>query len=216
MRAKPSGTPRALRVLALLGLAVAAAAAPAAAQGPLARTYAAHGFSALSAGDFAGASREFSVALDLYPPYVDAYVGRAVALLAQDRLLESWEDLTTAKRYDEDAFRKAAIDELMQGIEVVSRLASYGNFLAAAKRDAEAVQAAEWTGRFGATLYAFPTGDGAALGFAPEDVLKKYARELQALGRQGEASQTEAIADAYLGHRLENWRRQQEQYEKEQ
>ena len=208
--------PKALRVLALLGLAVAAAAAPSAAQGPLARTYAAHGFSALGAGDFQGASREFGVALDLYPPYVDAYIGRAVALIAQDRLLESWSDLTTAKRYDEGGSRKAAVDELMQGIEVASRLASYGTFLAAAKRDAEAVQVAEWADRFLTTLYAFPTGDGAALGFAPEDVLKKYALELRALGRQAEASQTEAIADAYLGHRLENWRRQQEQYEKEQ
>ena len=212
--------PKVLRFLALLGFALAvaaaAAAAPAAAQGPLARTYAAHGFAALGAGDFAGAIREFNGALDLYPPYVDAYVGRAVAGIAQDRLLESWDDLTTAKRYDEDAARKAAIDELMQGIEVAARLASYGNFLAAAKRDAEAVQVIQWTGRFRTTLYASPPGDDAALRFAPEDVLKKYAQELLALGRQPEASQTEGIADAYRGHRLENWRRQQEQYEKEQ
>jgi tetratricopeptide (TPR) repeat protein len=208
--------PRVLGVLALLGFALAAAAAPAAAQGPLARTYAAHGSSALDAGDFADAIREFSVALDLYPSYVDAYVGRAVALIAQDRLLESWGDLKTAKRYEEDAARKAAVDELMKGIEVAARLASYRTFLASAQRDAEAVQVADWTGRFRATLYAFPAGDGTALGFAPEDVLKKYARELRALGRQTEASQTEAIADAYLGHRLESWRRQQEQYEKEQ
>jgi tetratricopeptide (TPR) repeat protein len=205
-----------LRVLALLGFVVAAAAAPAAAQGPLARTYAAHGFSALGAGDFAGAVREFSEALDLYPPYVDAYVGRAAAMIAQDRLLESWSDLTAAKRYDEDAVRQAAVDELMQGIEVVSRLGSYGNFLAAAKRNAEAVQAVEWANRFRTSLYAIPPEDGAALGFAPEDVLKNYARDLRAVGRQTEASQTDAIADAYLGHRLANWRRQLEQYEKEQ
>ena len=208
--------PRALRVLALLGFALAAASAPAAAQGPLARTYATYGFSALGAGDFAGALREFGVALDLYPPYADAYVGRAVAMIAQDRLLESWGDLMTAKRHEEDASRKTAVDELMQGIEVASRLASYGTSLAAAKRDAEAVQVTEWTGRFRTTLYALPAEDGTALGFAPEDVLKKYAGELRALGRQGEASQTEAIADAYLGHRLANWRRQLEQYEKEQ
>lgn len=208
--------PRVLRVLALLGFGLAAAAAPAAAQGPLARTYAAHGFAALGAGDFAGAIREFDVALDLYPPYVDAYVGRAGAGIAQDRLLESWDDLTTAKRYDEDAARKAAIDELMQGIEVAARLASYGNFLASAKRDVEAVQVAEWTGRFRTNLYAFPPDDDAALGFAPEDALKKYAQELRALGRQSDASQTEAIADAYRGHRLENWRRQREQYDKKQ
>ena len=208
--------PRALRVLALLGFTLAAAAAPAAAQGPLARTYAAHGFSALGAGDFPGAFREFSVALDLYPTYVDAYVGRAVAMIAQDRLLESWSDLTAARRYEEDAARKAAVDELMQGIEVASRLGSYGNFLASAKRDAEAVQAAEWARRFRTSLYAMPAEDGAALGFAPEDVLKKYARDLRALGRQTEASQTDAIADAYFGHRLESWRRQLEQYEKEQ
>lgn len=206
---------RVLRVLALAGLAIAAAAAPAAAQGPIARTYAAHGFAALGAGDFAGAIREFKGALDLYPSYVDAHIGRAVAFVAQDRLLESWEELTTAKRYDEDAARKAAVDELMQGIEVAARLASYRNFLASAKRDADAVQVAEWAGRFRATLSAFPR-DGAALSFAPEDVLKEYARELLALGRQSEASRTEAIADAYLGHRLENWRRQKEQYEKEQ
>ena len=206
---------RVLRVLALAGPAVAAAAVPAAAQGPIARTYAAHGFAALGAGDFAGAIREFKGALDLYPSYVDAHIGRAVAFVAQDRLLESWEDLTTAKRYDEDAARKAAVDELMQGIEVAARLASYRNFLASAKRDADAVQVGEWAGRFRATLSAFPR-DGAALGFAPDDVLKEYARELRALGRQTEASRTEAIADAYLGHRLESWRRLQEQYEKEQ
>ncbi len=206
---------RVLRVLALAGPAVAAAAVPAAAQGPIARTYAAYGFAALGAGDFAGAIREFKGALDLYPSYVDAHIGRAVAFVAQDRLLESWEDLTTAKRYDEDAARKAAVDELMQGIEVAARLASYRNFLASAKRDADAVQVGEWAGRFRATLSAF-SRDGAALSFAPDDVLKEYARELRALGRQTEASRTEAIADAYLGHRLESWRRLQEQYEKEQ
>jgi tetratricopeptide (TPR) repeat protein len=208
--------PRAFRVLALLAFVVAAAAAPAAAQGPLARTYAAYGFSALGAGDFAGAFREFSVALDLYPSYVDAYVGRAVALIAQDRLLESWEDLTTAKRYDEDAAKKAAIDELMLGIEVAARLASYGNFLAASKRDAESVQVAEGAIRFRTTLYASSAGDGAAIGFAPEDTLKKYAGELRTQGRETEATRTEAIADAFLGHRLASWRRQQEQYKKEQ
>jgi hypothetical protein len=216
MQGLQSALSRAVRALTLVGLALAAAASPAAAQGPLARTYAAHGFSALGASDFPGALREFSVALDLYPPYVDAYVGRAVAAIAQDRLLEAWDDLTTAKRYDEDASRKAAVDELMQGIEVLTRLASYGNFLAAAKRDADAVQVAEWTSRFRATLYAMPAEDPEALGFAPEDVLKKYASDLRPLGRQAEASQTEAIADAYQGHRLANWRRQQEQYEKEQ
>lgn len=185
-------------------------AAPATAQGPLARTYADHGFSALGAGDFGGAVREFSEAIGLYPPYVDAYVGRATAFIAQDRLLESWADLTAAKRLDEDAARRTAVDELMQGIEVLARLESYGAFLATSKRDAGAVQVTEWTGRFRATLYAFPAESAPALDFAPEDVLRTHARELRAAGRQAEASQTEAIAEAYLGHRLENWRRQLE------
>ena len=207
--------PRVVRIFALLGLGLAAAAAPAAAQGPLARTYAAHGFSALDAGDFAGAFREFTAALGLYPPYVDAYVGRAMAAIAQDRLLESWADLQSAKRHDDDPARKAAVDELMQGIEVASRLASYRTFLAGAKRDADATQVAQWTDRFRATLYTLQPEDSAILGFAPDEVLKRYAAELLALGRSSEARKTEAIADAYRGHRMENWRRQQEQYDKE-
>src|SRR5437016_10691260 len=129
--------PRIVRILALLGF-VLAAATPVAAQGPLARTYAAYGFRALGSGDFGGAVREFTEALELYPLYVDAYVGRAMAGIAQDRLLEAWGDLQRAKRYDDDPGRKAAIEELMQGVEVTSRLASYAAFLAGAKRDADA------------------------------------------------------------------------------
>jgi tetratricopeptide (TPR) repeat protein len=204
---------RTVSILALLGLVTAAA--PVGAQGPLARTYAAYGFSALGAGDFGGAIREFTGALELYPLYVDAYVGRAMAGIAQDRLLEAWDDLQRAKRYGDDPARQVSIDELMQGVEVTSRLASYAAFLAGAKRDADAVQVTEWTNRFRATLYTLPPEESTAIDFAPHEVLKKYAAELRPLGRQDEASQTEALADAYLGHQMENWRRQREQYEKE-
>jgi hypothetical protein len=123
--------------------------------------------------------------------------------------------LQTAKRYDDDPARKAAIDELMQGIEITARLANYGAFLAGTKRAADAVQVTEWAGRFRATLYTLTPEESTALGFAPDDVLRKYAAELRALARLAEASQTEALADAYLGHQMENWRRQQEQYAKE-
>ena len=203
-----------IRILALLGLVLAAPATPVAAQGPLARTYAAYGFRALGSGNFDGAVREFTEALELYPLYVDAYVGRAMAGIAQDRLLEAWGDLQRATRYDDDPARKAAIEELMQGVEVTSRLASYAAFLAA-KRDADATQVAEWANRFRATLYTLPPEDSATLGFAPHEVLKKYAAELRPLGQQAEASQTEAVAAAYLGHQMENWRRQREEYAKE-
>ena len=128
--------PRTVRILALLGF-VLAAATPVAAQGPLARTYAAYGFRALGSGDFGGAVREFTEALELYPLYVDAYVGRAMAGIAQDRLLEAWGDLQRAKRYDDDPGRKAAIEELMQGVEVTSRLASYAAFLAGVGKNDE-------------------------------------------------------------------------------
>lgn len=207
--------PMTIRLLVLLGLGLAAAATPVAAQGPLARTYAEHGFSALASGDFKSAIREFTEAQELYQPYVDAYVGRAMAGIAQDRLLEAWADLQTAKRYDDDPARKAAVDELMQGIEITARLAGYGAFLAGAKRAADPVQVTEWADRFRATLYTLTPEESTALGFAPDEVLKKYATELRALARQTEASQTEALADAYLGHHMENWRRQQEQYAKE-
>ena len=206
---------RSIRILALLGLGLAFAATPVAAQGPLARTYAAYGFSALGSGNFDGAVREFTAAIELYPLYVDAYVGRAMAGIAQDRLLEAWGDLQRAKRYDDDPAGKAAVEELMQGVEVTSRLASYAAFLAGDKRDADAIQVAGWTDRFRATLYTLPPEESTALGFAPHEVLKKYAAELQALARPVEASRTEALADAYLGHQMENWRRQREQYEKE-
>ena len=158
--------PRTVRILALLGF-VLAAATPVAAQGPLARTYAAYGFRALGSGDFGGAVREFTEALELYPLYVDAYVGRAMAGIAQDRLLEAWGDLQRAKRYDDDPGRKAAIEELMQGVEVTSRLASYAAFLAGAKRDADAAQVAGWADRFRATLYTLPRG--------PEEVRRRAA-----------------------------------------
>jgi hypothetical protein len=204
-----------VRILALLGLGLAAAATPVAAQGPLARTYAAYGFSALGSGDFGRAVREFTGALELYALYVDAYVGRAMAGIAQDRLLEAWGDLQRAKRYDDEPDRKTAIDELMQGVEVTSRLTSYAAFLAGAKRDADAVQVTGWADRFRATLYTLPPEESTAIDFAPDEALKKYAAELRVLGRQAEASQTEALADAYLGHQMENWRRQREQYEKE-
>ena len=202
---------RTVRILALLGF-VLAAATPVAAQGPLARTYAAYGFRALGSGDFGGAVREFTEALELYPLYVDAYVGRAMAGIAQDRLLEAWGDLQRAKRYDDDPGRKAAIEELMQGVEVTSRLASYAAFLAGATRDANAAQVAGWADRFRATLYTLPPEESTAIDFAPHEVLKKYAAELRPLGRQGEASQTEALASAYLSHQMENWRRQREEY----
>jgi tetratricopeptide (TPR) repeat protein len=207
--------PRTVRLLVLLGLGLTAAASPVAAQGPLARTYAEHGFSALASGDFDGAIREFTEAAELYPPYVDAYIGRAMAGIAQDRLLEAWADLQTAKRYDDDPARKAAVEELMQGIEITARLASYGAFLAGAKRAADAVQVTEWAERFRATLYTLTPEEREALGFAPDEVLKTYATELRTLGRQAEASRTEALADAYLGHHMENWRGQLEQYAKE-
>ena len=203
--------PRTVRILALLGF-VLAAATPVAAQGPLARTYAAYGFRALGSGDFGGAVREFTEALELYPLYVDAYVGRAMAGIAQDRLLEAWGDLQRAKRYDDDPGRKAAIEELMQGVEVTSRLASYAAFLAGATRDADAAQVAGWADRFRATLYTLPPEESTAIDFAPHEVLKKYAAELRPLGRQGEASQTDALASAYLSHQMENWRRQREEY----
>ena len=206
--------PRTVRMLALLGF-VLAAATPVAAQGPLARTYAAYGFRALGSGDFGGAVREFTEALELYPLYVDAYVGRAMAGIAQDRLLEAWGDLQRAKRYDDDPGRKAAIEELMQGVEVTSRLASYAAFLAGAKRDDDAAQVAGWADRFRATLYTLPPEESTAIDFAPHEVLKKYAAELRPLGRQGEASQTDALANAYLSHQMENWRRQREEYAKE-
>jgi tetratricopeptide (TPR) repeat protein len=206
---------RTVRILALLGLVLAATATPVAAQGPLARTYAAYGFRALGSGNFDGAVREFTEALELYPLYVDAYVGRAMAGIAQDRLLEAWGDLQRAKRYDDDPARRAAVEELMQGVEVTSRLASYAAFLAGAKRDADAIQVAEWVNRFRATLYTLPPEDSATLGFAPYEVLKKYAAELRPLGQQADASHTEALADAYLGHQMVNWRRQREEYAKE-
>lgn len=206
---------RTVRILAVLGLALAAAVTPVAAQGPLARTYAAYGFRALGSGDFGGAVREFTEALELYPLYVDAYVGRAMAGIAQDRLLEAWADLQRAKRYDDDPTRKVAIEELMQGVEVTSRLASYAAFLAGARREAEAAQVAGWADRFRAALYTVPPEESTALDFAPHDVLKKYAAELRPLGRQAEADQTEALADAYLGHQMESWRRQREEYAKE-
>jgi tetratricopeptide (TPR) repeat protein len=206
--------PRTVRILALLGF-VLAAATPVAAQGPLARTYAAYGFRALGSGDFGGAVREFTEALELYPLYVDAYVGRAMAGIAQDRLLEAWGDLQRAKRYDDDPGRKAAIEELMQGVEVTSRLASYAAFLAGATRDADAAQVAGWADRFRATLYTLPPEESTAIDFAPHEVLKKYAAELRPLGRQGEASKTDALANAYLSHQMENWRRQREEYAKE-
>ena len=206
---------RTVRILAVLGLALAAAVTPVAAQGPLARTYAAYGFRALGSGDFGGAIREFTEALELYPLYVDAYVGRAMAGIAQDRLLEAWADLQRAKRYDDDPTRKVAIEELMQGVEVTSRLASYAAFLAGARREAEAAQVAGWADRFRATLYTVPPEESTALDFAPHDVLKKYAAELRPLGRQAEAVHTEALADAYLGHQMEGWRRQREEYAKE-
>jgi tetratricopeptide (TPR) repeat protein len=205
---------RTVRILALLGLALAAAVTPVAAQGPLARTYAAYGFRALGSGDFGGAVREFTEALELYPLYVDAYVGRAMAGIAQDRLLEAWADLQRAKRYDDDPTRKIAIEELMQGIEVTSRLASYAAFLAGARREADAAQVARWADRFRATLYTIPP-ESMVLDFAPHDVLKTYAAELRPLGRQAEAGHTEALADAYLGHQMESWRRQREEYAKE-
>jgi hypothetical protein len=206
--------PRTVRILALLGF-VLAAATPVAAQGPLARTYAAYGFRALGSGDFGGAVREFTEALELYALYVDAYVGRAMAGIAQDRLLEAWGDLQRAKRYDDDPGRKAAIEELMQGVEVTSRLASYAAFLAGARRDADAAQVAGWADRFRATLYTLPPEESTAIDFAPHEVLKKYAAELRPLGRQGEASQTDALANAYLSHQMENWRGQREEYAKE-
>jgi len=204
-----------VRILAVLGLALAAAVTPVAAQGPLARTYAAYGFRALGSGDFGGAVREFTEALELYPLYVDAYVGRAMAGIAQDRLLEAWADLQRAKRYDDDPTRKVAIEELMQGVEVTSRLASYAAFLAGGRREADAAQVAGWADRFRAALYTVPPEESTALDFAPHDVLKKYAAELRPLGRQAEADQTEALADAYLGHQMESWRRQREEYAKE-
>jgi tetratricopeptide (TPR) repeat protein len=206
---------RTVRILAVLGLALAAAVTPVAAQGPLARTYAAYGFRALGSGDFGGAVREFTEALELYPLYVDAYVGRAMAGIAQDRLLEAWADLQRAKRYDDDPTRKVAIEELMQGVEVTSRLASYAAFLAGSRREADAAQVAGWADRFRATLYTVPPEESTALDFAPHDVLKKYAAELRPLGRQAEAGHTEALADAYLGHQMESWRRQREEYAKE-
>ena len=206
---------RTVRILALIGLVLAAAVTPVAAQGPLARTYAAYGFRALGSGDFGGAVREFTEALELYPLYVDAYVGRAMAGIAQDRLLEAWADVQRAKRYDDDPTRKVAIEELMQGVEVTSRLASYAAFLAGARREAEAAQVSGWADRFRATLYTVPPEESTALDFAPHDVLKKYAAELRPLGRQAEAVHTEALADAYLGHQMESWRRQREEYAKE-
>ena len=206
---------RTVRILALLGLVLAATATPVAAQGPLARTYAAYGFRALGLGNFDGAVREFTEALELYPLYVDAYVGRAMAGIAQDRLLEAWGDLQRAKRYDDDPARRAAIEELMQGVEVTSRLASYAALLAGAKRDADAIQVAEWANRFRATLYTLPPEDSATLGFAPHEVLKKYAAEMRPLGQQADASHTETLADAYLSHQMVNWRRQREEYAKE-
>ena len=202
---------RTVRILALIGLVLAAALTPVAAQGPLARTYAAYGFRALGSGDFGGAVREFTEALELYPLYVDAYVGRAMAGIAQDRLLEAWADLQRAKRYDDDPTRKVAIEELMQGVEVTSRLTSYAAFLAGARREADAAQVAGWADRFRATLYTIPP-ESTVLDFAPHDVLKKYAAELRPLGRQAEAGHTEALADAYLGHQMESWRRQREEY----
>jgi tetratricopeptide (TPR) repeat protein len=205
---------RTVRILALIGLVLAAALTPVAAQGPLARTYAAYGFRALGSGDFGGAVREFTEALELYPLYVDAYVGRGMAGIAQDRLLEAWADLQRAKRYDDDPTRKVAIEELMQGVEVTARLASYAAFLAGARREADAAQVAGWADRFRATLYTIPP-ESTVLDFAPHDVLKKYAAELRPLGRQAEAGHTEALADAYLGHQMESWRRQREEYAKE-
>ena len=135
-----------------------------------------------------------------------------MAGIAQDRLLEAWGDLQRAKRYDDDPGRKAAIEELMQGVEVTSRLASYAAFLAGATRDADAAQVAGWADRFRATLYTLPPEESTAIDFAPHEVLKKYAAELRPLGRPGEASKTDALANAYLSHQMENWRRQREEY----
>ena len=200
---------RAVCSLLLLSLI---AGAPAAAQGPLARTYAEHGFSALASGDTDGALREFAAAVDLYPQYVDALVGHAIAAIAQNRLLEAWGDLEKARRYDDDEARKVAVGEPMQGIEVATRLEGYAAFLAQAKQDGEASRVTEWAGRFRAWMSAIPPEDPAALGFDPDEVLWKYAAALGAAGRRAEAGSTASLADAYAAHQMANWRQQQELY----
>lgn len=196
------------RSVALLGLGLMMLAAPVAAQGPLARTYFDHGIWALDAGDFDGAAREFTAALDFYPPYIEARIGLGMARLAQDRLLEAWADLERAKRSEEDPGRKASIETLLQSVEVMARLEDYAALLVKTNRENDAKQVREWSQQLRVALYTDTPEESADASLARHEALKKFAAELRTLKQEAEASQTEALADAHLQQTIENWRPQ--------
>jgi len=203
--------PRTIRFIALSGLGLIVVSSLATAQGPIARTYFDHGLWALDAGDFDGAAREFTNALDLYPQYIDARIGRGMARLAQDRLLEAWDDLEWAKRHEDDPAKKASTETLLQGVEVTARLEDYASLLAQTNREAEAIRIKEGARQFRTTIYTGSPEDSTDLNVARHEALKNFAAELRALKREAEAVQTEALADAHLQHHIENWRSQQKQ-----
>jgi tetratricopeptide (TPR) repeat protein len=197
---------RTIGFVAVLGLGFIVAAAPVAAQGPLARTYFDHGLWALDAGDFDGAAREFTNALELYPLYVDARIGRGMARLAQDRLLEAWGDLEWAKRSEDDPAKKASVETLLQGVEVTARLEDYASLLARTNREVDASRVKEWAQQLRTAMYAGSPEESTDLNVARHEALKKFAAELRSLDREAEAKQTEVLADAHLQQRIENWR----------
>jgi tetratricopeptide (TPR) repeat protein len=197
---------RGIRAVAIFGLGLIVVATPVAAQGPLARTYFDHGLWALDAGDFDGATREFTSALEFYPLYIDARIGRGMARLGQDRLLEAWDDLERAKRDADDPARKASVEGLMQGVEVTARLEDYAALLAKTNREVDANQVTEWAQQFRTALYTGSPEESTDLGLARHEALKKFAAELRALKREAEANQTEALADAHLQQPVEDWR----------
>jgi tetratricopeptide (TPR) repeat protein len=198
--------PRTIRLVALFGLGFVLVSLPAAAQGPLARTYFDHGRWALDAGDFDGAAREFTTALELYPQYIDARIGRGMARLAQDRLLEAWDDIEWAKRYEDDPAKKASIETLLQGVEVAARLEDYASLLARTNREIDARRVAEWAQQFRTAIYTGSSDESPDLNVARHEALKKFAAELRSLNREAEANQTDVLADAHLQQHIEDWR----------
>ena len=193
----------------VFGLGLLVVATPVAAQGPLARTYFDHGLWALDAGDFDGATREFTSALEFHPLYIDARIGRGMARLAQERLLEAWDDLERAKREADDPAKKASIETLLQGVEVTARLEDYAAHLARTNREVDARQVKESAQQLRTTLYTGSPEESTDLGEARNEALKKYAADLRALKREAEANQTEVLADTHLQQPIENWRPQQ-------